>query len=573
MANYRKSFNFRNGVQVDDSNFVVNINGLVGVGTTVPTEILDVRGNTKVSGNIEVGQSVSVSGVVTSTGMTVGNIFSTGIITSTTLNVTTLTGGNVNISSGIITASSPTGVVTYYGDGRWLTNLPVTQWSDGNSGFNTSSVYFSNPVGIATNYPNFYLQVGSNPNSLSGVGINSDGNIKASGIVTAGSFSGSGANITSINASNISSGTLNNDRLPSNINISGIVSSTGGFIGTLTGNVNSSGISTFNSIRIGSQVTISSGIITASNFVGNLTGTASTANNITSTSNIFVNSINSGFSTSGISTVQTALHVLGNIGVGTVNPLAQVHLRKTGISSIQLTSDGSNSSTITFGRSSTSTSNNAQLRYGNTSGTFPESTEQSLDIINYGTGNLNFYINPGGAGVGSFSWFNPSLSKMMTLTSSGNLGINSSAPTSRLAVVGNVQITGIATLSSLSVLGSSTFTQNAFFNQKVAISTSSGLYDFQIGGSPTTSDGVGISSSGSIRASGELRCSELYTTSGTVSSFNGFVSQNGGITVSGVATAPGGFTSGNNNPVQIIVDGTTLTFTVVGIGSTSLTLA
>ena len=36
MSNYNKSFNFRNGVQVDDSNFIVNATGLVGIGTTVP---------------------------------------------------------------------------------------------------------------------------------------------------------------------------------------------------------------------------------------------------------------------------------------------------------------------------------------------------------------------------------------------------------------------------------------------------------------------------------------------------------------------------------------------------------
>ena len=29
MANIKKSFNFRNGVQVDDDNFVINPNGLV----------------------------------------------------------------------------------------------------------------------------------------------------------------------------------------------------------------------------------------------------------------------------------------------------------------------------------------------------------------------------------------------------------------------------------------------------------------------------------------------------------------------------------------------------------------
>ena len=44
MANYNKQFNFRNGVQVDDDNLVVSPTGLVGIGTTVPTELLDVRG-------------------------------------------------------------------------------------------------------------------------------------------------------------------------------------------------------------------------------------------------------------------------------------------------------------------------------------------------------------------------------------------------------------------------------------------------------------------------------------------------------------------------------------------------
>ena len=50
MPNYKKSFNFRNGVQVDDDNFIVNPNGLVGIGTSVPREFLDVRGTTKVVG-------------------------------------------------------------------------------------------------------------------------------------------------------------------------------------------------------------------------------------------------------------------------------------------------------------------------------------------------------------------------------------------------------------------------------------------------------------------------------------------------------------------------------------------
>ena len=57
MANYNKQFNFRNGVQVDDDNLIVTQTGLVGIGTTVPTESLDVRGgNVTVSGFLTASQ-------------------------------------------------------------------------------------------------------------------------------------------------------------------------------------------------------------------------------------------------------------------------------------------------------------------------------------------------------------------------------------------------------------------------------------------------------------------------------------------------------------------------------------
>ena len=50
MANIKKNFNFRNGVQVDDDNLLVTETGLVGIGTTIPVEALDVRGNVIVTG-------------------------------------------------------------------------------------------------------------------------------------------------------------------------------------------------------------------------------------------------------------------------------------------------------------------------------------------------------------------------------------------------------------------------------------------------------------------------------------------------------------------------------------------
>ena len=90
MANFRKSFNFRNGVQVDNDNFFVNSNGLVGIGTTIPTEFLDVRGNAVVSGvtsstNVYIvdGLEVDPAGIATIGSAEIKDINVTGVLTAT----------------------------------------------------------------------------------------------------------------------------------------------------------------------------------------------------------------------------------------------------------------------------------------------------------------------------------------------------------------------------------------------------------------------------------------------------------------------------------------------------------
>ena len=413
MANYRKSFNFRNGVQVDEDNLIVNSNGLVGIGTSVPTEILDVRGTTKVVGLV-----------------TANHIFTPALNVSGVGTFGTISDGKITISSGIITAVS--GFVTFYGDGKGIFNIPTSQWIDIDVGLGFTSIYAAGNVGVATEDPRFTFQVGDNPNTGSGVGFNSTGDIKASGIVTATTFVG---NVT----------------------------------GNITGNINSAGVGTFNNIKVGT-ITIGSGVITATTFrgsvVGDVTGTASTAQNLTGTPNISVNNItannynstgiitasiiNSGFSTSGISTVHTLLNIpaLGSIGVGTNNPNADIHIRDANNgASLQLTSDNGNETYISIGASVTRTQNNAELRFGNTNVSQKYSTSSSLDIINYGLGNLNNYLHLGsttGINTGSFNWIygKSANSPLMTLTYGGRLGLGVTVPNSTLHVVGTSTVTG-----------------------------------------------------------------------------------------------------------------------------------
>jgi hypothetical protein len=442
MANIRKTFNFRNGVQVDDDNLIVNPLGLVGVGTTVPTEALDVRGNLKVVGVLTVTESYSSYATI-------------GVGTITTLRLpngtSSIIGAGISIKSGIVTASS--GIITYYGDGRYLQGLPTSQWIDVDSGLGYTSIYAQGNVGVATNYPLYTFQVGGDADQtrfIRGVGIDSSGNIYGTGIVTSYKFVGIGSDLTLLNASNISSGTISADRissiynssLPTNISVSGIITASTNFSGTLIGNV--------------------IGIVT-----GNLVGIATTARELTSDAKVTITSVTSSLSRSGIATVDTRLDINGSVGVGTTGSgvKADIHVVRSGISSIQVTSFSGESS-ITVGRTLEQKGSSGSLKYGNTSGLYPYSSSNSLDIINYSAGSINSYLhleNPSGINTGSFNWIygQDPTNPLLTLTYKGNLGIANTNPTEKLSVSGNASVTGNISGSNVSAATSVT-TQNLY---------------------------------------------------------------------------------------------------------------
>ena len=691
MANIRKSFNFRNGVQVDDDNFIVNANGLVGIGTSIPTEFLDVHGTAK------------VTGLVTAT-----NLAITGVSTFYS---------DVKIGSGIALYAS-TGIVSataFYGDGSNMTGVQqvaVDGWI-----VNAGNISTTSNVGIGTDIPNYSLQVGLDPLIGNGLSVDAltgnvnttgvitairfsgpgDGvtdlnasvitsgtldndrlpqDISVSGILTAYSFTGFGTNLQGLNATNITNGTLNNSRLPQSISISGIITASSGIITSLTSiNLNNTGIATLgitsisnltvgggvtinSNLTVGGGVTITStgifaptGIITAPTFVGGLVGIASTARDLISNARVNIADIQSQTSLIGVSTVSTRLYA-ESIGVGTNSPSSDIHIRRSGQSVLQITSDTAKA-IISVGRSTTLIGSNGALIFGNTDGYPYSSGGNTLDIVNYDTGNVNQYLDYGssGVGTGNFNWLygqnanNP----LMSLTYQGNLGIGITNPTNKLQVsgdisasslslsgnitaIGNITATGAGTSVSANILyvyggksqilnidGTQIFPPvgvsdnlnvtsgvSTFYDIRV---TNFGLFENRIGvgnpnpsgeihiGNPLIDDvrdtvlitrgGIGIGTDDLSNLNANLYnldggCLFGSVGIGTTNIENEdttlYVVGNsefyGDALITGVTTSQNGFTSGIGvtNPVKITVSGSILTFTVVGVGSTSLTL-
>ena len=192
MADFSKSFNFRGGLQADNDVFIVR-GQQVGIGSSVPTERLDVNGVVKAKGLI---------------------VDSTDIFFISTATVGVLSAKTVRSEE----YRGPVGgIATYYGDGSGLTNLPTSSWSQANGGTAYEGIYSTLKVGVDTNDPRYEFQVGGVPfpstvgpslGAQDGVGIE-NGNVFVSGIVsTRGDYIGRGTLITELDAANLTVNSL-----------------------------------------------------------------------------------------------------------------------------------------------------------------------------------------------------------------------------------------------------------------------------------------------------------------------------------------------------------------------------
>ena len=586
MASYNKSFNFRNGVQVDNDNFIVNANGLVGIGTSIPREFLDVYGTAK------------VTGLVTTT-----DLYVSGIATFSNLKV-----GNFSISSGIVTASS--GIITYYGNGGNLLNLPTSQWVDVNSGFGYTSIYAAGNVGIATTYPNYTFQVGGNPITSNGVGFNSTGDVYISGIVTAATATITGATtLNTLSATRITGTSIQ----VSGAGTFGTLNANSGIITAISGtNIGYSGIGTFGTLNasVGVVTTLSgttltygtAGITTLTTTTGTITRLTNT--NLTSTASTITYLTNTNLTTTGIATIQTLNTVNGSIAYFTGESISvNSSIRSdtlnanigvvTAISGTNLTYSGTGTiNTLNATTGIVTTLSGTTLNYGGT-GTFGELTSPSGTINNLTSTNLVVAgIVTATTFVGNLTGIAASATQLVTPRDFSITGNFVTAPIISFDGTGNVAFAATITPNSIglgthtngnyvqSISGTTnqinvfgtpfpggqpqiglttnvSISNDLYVSNNVGIGTTIPQYNLDI----TLGNGsrVGISTLGNINATGIITATTLKV--GT------------GVTVqSGIITATNGFTSGIGSAVKITTVGNQLIFTVVGVGSTSLTL-
>ena len=165
--NYKTIINFRDGIQVDADD-LISSNGLVGIGTTIPREELDIRGNLIVENQANF-RDVNVIGYQTHYGnVNVAVGYSVGIGTTVPEAVFQVGVGTTGVT---ISTAGTVRAVKFEGDGSQLTNLPTSVWDNDTPGVG-STIYAFRPVGVSVTFPQADFAVGDaiNFDAISGFG-------------------------------------------------------------------------------------------------------------------------------------------------------------------------------------------------------------------------------------------------------------------------------------------------------------------------------------------------------------------------------------------------------------------
>ena len=359
----------------DTNYWLSNVSGLstttnVGVKNSNPTRTLDVTGTARVTSGLEAGTFYSASGVST---------FSNVIIGSATTELV------VNGSARI------TGILT-------IGTASIT--IDGSK----------NEIKIGT-----------------AVTLNQSGNAYLTGIVTAQSFNGNGANVSNVDAVSLA-GLSSDSFLRADANDS--------FTGTLSGS---------GSLNI-------TGVATASR-VSATTGTIATFNS--TTSNITTANIVTGIVTnlSGTNASYSGIGTVGSLNIGATQVISSGRQLQN-IASLDATTTATIESAVSNAPNTFTDLNVSGIgtiaTLGATTGTV---TTLNGTTLNYATGNIVTGIvttvsgtNLNYSGIGTVTTLNVGTGgTVVTTTAAGNVGIGSTIPASRLTVRGGDISVGIST--------------------------------------------------------------------------------------------------------------------------------
>ena len=263
---------------------IVADGGNIGIGTNNPRQTLEVVGNTIVSGKVGIGTlipnkkldivgDIQITGQIFKNGTVFTDVYSEWLLNPDNSNLTTTISGNLGVGT-----TEPTQKFEVIGnmksekiiaDGSELTNLNAGNISFGTIDNNRLPADISvtsltgDGSGLtalnATNISSGTLNNARLPSTITVTTVNADvtgdltGNV--SGSISGGSVSGEGSGLTALNATNISSGTLNNARLPANISVTSLTGNGSGLTSLNATNISSG---TLNNARLPSAISVTS---------------------------------------------------------------------------------------------------------------------------------------------------------------------------------------------------------------------------------------------------------------------------------------------------------------------------
>ena len=455
MANIRKSFNFRDGLQVDTDNFIVNPVGNVGIGTTIANEyMLNVYGTNAIRG----------------VGISTLNKLYIGVGTATTMNATTSNMGNLTCDTITLSGQGTQidNIIGFATDGfNYITNIPNKNGLLPPIENPVAGLVTSISVGLGdTVLSDYTLLIGQDPSGTDTNGISftgSDGSVTATGSISAGSYKLGDTDIitvtadgtdTSVAATNLS-GLLKVSDLTTGVEGSESIA------GTLLPEIPNGKIPT--NIDLTREGSVTDSGITAATFTGDLTGTASTASDLETTADVTIASASAGTMTATTSLSSKIIGV-GDADVSSQSIPVLLRVQNDGVDgegaeleppdhrNVEAEFTGTLGHTrLSFGQSSiTGTGSSAGYIMWGKDGT------SSVEIGNRHYGDFVFNNNFGNTYVdqtaGDFVWQWAS-SNIMKLSYDGRLGIGGDPHATE-----KLKVTGSATIDNLTLTGSLTAT-------------------------------------------------------------------------------------------------------------------